>query len=117
MMSKINMTEQLILECGYQEYKPSPLEHEGITKCWQKRFDDDVGKKYFINIHRWDLPPHPYTHELTPTSYEFECQLNKNDKPINLNMFNGWSIQEAEEWVEDVWSKCGCDYYEKWWYE
>ena len=52
MMSKINMTEQLILECGYQEYKPSPLEHEGITKCWQKRFDDDVGKKYFINIHR-----------------------------------------------------------------
>jgi hypothetical protein len=116
-VSESNITEKMILEHGYQEYRKSPYESECITKCWQKRFDDDIGKKYFINIHRWDLPPHPYTHEPTPTSYEFAVQLNHNGKPIDFTLFSGWTIEEAEAWVEDVWKKTGCDYYEKWWYE
>ena len=40
---------------GYKRYSPSVIDGEGVTDCFQKRFDDEKGKKYFINVKRWDF--------------------------------------------------------------
>lgn len=38
------MNDTQILDAGYKEYKPSSFHSDGITKCFQKRFDDEIGK-------------------------------------------------------------------------
>ena len=48
------MTDEYIIEKGYKEFEPSPLKNNSISKCFQKRFDDENGKKYFITINKWD---------------------------------------------------------------
>lgn len=108
------MTDVEIINAGYKEYKPTPFHSEAVTKCFQKRFDDDYGKKYFIDINKWEFPPHPHTGELMPVSYEFGAQIEFNDKPINFTLFSGWEIEDAEKWVEDMWQNMNGDYYEKW---
>ena len=104
------MDDKEILENGYHEYEPTCFHSDGITKCFQKRFDDDIGKKYFIDIHKWDYDHGDYHH----LSYEFSVQLHYNDKPIDLTLFNNWEIKDVEEWIEEVWKDMGCDYYERW---
>ena len=48
------MDDEYLLERGYKEYLPNPvLDNESIVKKFQKRFDDDFGKKYFIDVTKW----------------------------------------------------------------
>ena len=108
------MTDNDILNAKYKEFEPSPFHNSGVTKCFQKRFDDDVGKKYFIDINRWDFPPHPYTGEQTPTSYEFEAYFTKDDNPINITLYSHWDIETAEKFLDEMWIKMNLDYYERW---
>lgn len=108
------MNDNDILNAGYKEYKPTPFHSEGVTRCFQKRFDDEKGKKYFIDINKWEFPPHPHTGEQIPESYEFETQFNKNDKPMNITLFNRWEIEEVEQFFEEMWIKMNLDYYERW---
>ena len=112
------ITDEKILQAGYTEYPPSSIEYECVTRFFQKCFKDDVGKKYFIDIKRWDFPPHPNTGHQIPTSYEFGVQFNtQDDKVMNLNLFStGWTIENAEAFVEEMWQKMNLRYYEKWWY-
>ena len=88
--------------------------NEGIEKNYQKCFRDDIGRKYFIDIHKWRDIRHPYTGELIEGGYEFTTQLSdKNtDKPIDLNLFSGWIIEEAEATIERIW-KTQFRYYDK----
>lgn len=109
------MCDKDFINKGYKEYKPSPVDNECVVRCFQKRFDDDIGKKYFINAKEWDW--HKY--ELSvPVNYEFdfEIQLYSKDlhEPVNLNFFSGWSIDKVEQYVESIWSSGMFDYYERW---
>lgn len=108
------MIDNDIINAGYKEFEPSPFHNKGVSKCFQKRFDDDVGKKYFIDINKWEFPPHPYTKDPIPTSYEFEAFLGKDDNPIQLVLYSGWDMDKAENFIEEVWKKMGLDYYERW---
>ena len=110
------MTEQEILDAGYREYAKTPFDHEGIEKNYQKCVRDDNGKKYFIDIHKWQDLHHPHTGELIEGGYEFTTQLNhaKLDKPMNLELFCGWTIEEAEEVIEKIW-QTQFRYYELYW--
>ena len=118
MEQKDLITDEKILQAGYKEYDPPSIHREYVTKFFQKCFSDGVGKKYYIDIKRWDFPPHPYTGEPTPTFYEFEVQFNtEDDRVMDLTLFSrGWTIENAEEFVEEMWQKMNLRYYEKWWY-
>ena len=118
MEQKDLITDEKILQAGYVEYTPPPINNEYVTKFFQKCFSDDMGKKYYIDIKRWDFPPHPYTSDPIPTSYEFEVQFNtEDDRVMDLTLFSrGWTIENAEEFVEEMWQKMNLRYYEKWWY-
>lgn len=110
------ITDERIRQAGYTEYAPPPIDNECVTKFFQKCFKDDVGKKYYINIKRWDFPSHLYTGESIPTPYEFEVQFNtKDDRVMNLILFShGWTIKNAEEFIEEMWQRMNLRYDEKW---
>jgi hypothetical protein len=112
--TEIFMTEQDILDAGYKEYSKTPFDHEGIEKNYQKCISDKNGKRYFIDIHKWKDMKHPYTGEIIKGGYEFTSQMNHFifDKPMDINLFSGWTIEEAEQTIERIW-EAQFKYYER----
>ena len=49
------MTEEYILSKGYHRGNPSQFDDKSVICRYQKRFDDENGKKYFIDILKYDL--------------------------------------------------------------
>jgi hypothetical protein len=109
------MTDEYILSKGYKEFKPTQFDGSNVIKCFQKRFDDDKGKKYFITIKKWDWREF-HREDMPDYSYELETQLYKKDShcPLNLTFFNGWTVDDVENHLEEMWNPDIYDYYEEW---
>ena len=108
----INLFDEELKERGYVEFKPGPLDHSEIETKFQKRFEDEIGKKYFITVDKWRALTHPHTGEKFDPGYKFTTQFTFCGKPVNINCFSGWNIEEAENKIEEMWQKCMFDYYE-----
>ena len=104
-----------ILEKGYKEYRPGPFDSSGIIMKYQKRFRDEKGTKYFIDIHEYDGFYHPTTGDYFPGNYEYFVQMYSVEKhePINMLFFAGWDIESVEEKVEAMFDTGLFDYYEE----
>lgn len=109
------MTDEYIIEKGYKEFAPSRFDNASIVKCFQKRFDDEIGKKYFITIKKWDWTPYHYI-DISDYTYELDTQIYKKDthEPINLSFFSGWHLDDVEDYMEKIWNAELFDYYEEW---
>lgn len=113
-----------LLEKGYKEYSVDSEYDPDVSRMFQKRFDDDTGKMYFITVHTYKPMTHPYTHEEFTSKPEFDVQLYSSDghKPLNLKFFSDWSINEVEDYVLEIFTLCQnnketarlFDYYEEW---
>ena len=114
------MTDEYLLEHGYKQYSPMPtLDSDLVVAKFQKRFDDDFGKKYFIDIKKWShdfIPeyrrdkwwkPFTYTYEVYTTMFEEE-------KPMNLEFYSDWTLEEVEKFAKDFFEKMKPNYYESW---
>ena len=99
------MTEQDLINAGYKEYSKTPFDSEFIEKNFQKCIHDDNGRKYFIDAHKYIDMKHPYTGEMIEGGFEFTVQFNHKeyDKPVNMNFFCGWTIEEVEKSAEELW--------------
>ena len=116
---KNKMTDEYLLEKGYRKYSPTPFDNESIVARFQKRFDDDFGKKYFINILRWSQDYIPVSHRgdyWEPYAYEYEIHfsMHEDDKSLKLHFFNNWSLEDVEMFSEDFFEKMKPNYYEDW---
>lgn len=104
-----------LIKRGYKEYEPSKIDSDRVKCILQKRFDDDFGKKFFIDVKVWEEWVHPYTGEVFPESYEFDTQFSEGGRPINVTFFGGeWSIDEVEDRMQKMWYEMDFDYYEVW---
>lgn len=107
--------DQFFIDKGYKEYPPSGFHNQCIAKCFQKRFDDEIGKKYFIDVNKWDWTPFS---DRVPfdTTYEFTTQLYQKDKheAVNLDFHSSWSLEDVEEYMEKIFASGMWDYYERW---
>lgn len=107
--------DEYIVSKGYKEFKPTSFNNNSVIRCFQKRFDDENGKKYFITVNKWDWTwvNDAYT---PPYSYEFDIQLYQKEThaPININFFSGWNLDDVEEYMEKIWNLNIFDYYEEW---
>lgn len=108
------MDDNYLIENGFKEFKPGILDNEGVIKCFQKRYDDDIGKKYFITIKKWRGLTHPYTRQTFPPSYESEIQLYKkgSHKALDLTFHTDWELEEVEKYAEMLFNTGKFDYYE-----
>lgn len=124
-MYSSNITDEYLLEHGFKPYDPLQyFDNASIIKRFPKRYDDDVGKKYFIDVKKWsnDFVPLDRRDEWwTPYAYECEVQLHTDQpdkeydgKYLELNFHTDWNLEEVEQFVENVWQTQHMGHYEKW---
>ena len=113
------MTDEYLLERGYKKYPPTHYS-DYVVALFQKRFDDDFGKKYFINVLKWShdfVPTYRRDKWWTPFSYEYEVQvtmLGDDEKSLDLQFHSSWTLEEVENFIEDFFVKMKANYYEDW---
>lgn len=107
------MTDEEIIERGFKEFPPKPIDPHNV-RCFQKRYDDEYGKKYFININKWSSMRHPYTGVSLEVSYEYDVQLYKKGShdPVDLLFHNGWTINDVECYIQALWDTGLFEHYE-----
>lgn len=115
------MNDEYLIERGYKQYSPTPvIDNDSIVAKFQKRFDDDFGKKYFINIAKWSYDYIPESRRdkwWKPYVYEYDTYVTmfeKEEKPIWLKFGTSWTIEEVENYMEKFFEKMKPNYYEDW---
>lgn len=113
------MTDKYLLEHGYRSYNPIPFDSDIVVLRFQKRFDDNFGKKYFINVLKNSqeyIPKEKRGDWWKPFSYTYEIQVtsHKDEKAINLEFFSEWTLPEVEKFVDEMFSRMKLNYYESW---
>lgn len=110
------ITDEVLLNAGYKQFKTGLEFHPTAETGFQKRFDDEIGKKYFITCIKYPAWEHPYMKETFPPSYEFEIQFSDKETncPVNVLLFAGWEdIESVEKRAEDFWNMGCWKYYER----
>lgn len=112
------MTDEYLLERGYKEYPPTSIDNESIVSRFQKRFDNKIGKKYFINVLKWShdfVPEHRRDKWWTPFSYEYEVQVaTKEEDYMNITFHSSWTLEKVEKFMDDFFYIMNLKYYETW---
>lgn len=114
------MNDEYLFERGYKQYPPTPiLDNDSIVAKFQKRFDDDFGKKYFIDVIKWSrdyIPEHHRNKWWEPFGYEYRSYVTMFDKesPIHLRFGTSWTLEEVERYMENFFEKMKPNYYESW---
>lgn len=106
------MTDQELINAGYKRFKPAPFQ-ECVTDLFEKLVSDDVGKKYFIHIEKWDF--RQYTGN-NPISYEAKSCFTEKDtnNSVQIIYLSGFTIKDMEAFYEKQWETGMYDYYERW---
>ena len=109
------MKDKDLINKGFYQYSPTPFDNGNIEICFQKRYEDNIGKKYFINIKKWGSWRHPHTGEFVPAAYEYNIQLYKKEghDAIDLLFHDSWNLEEVEKYLDKLWNTDLFDYYEK----
>lgn len=108
------MIDKDILDAGYCEYPVGRFDGAGVIANFQKCVKDDIGKKYFLNIHKYQGWTHPHTNEYYPESYEFETYfVNYDDEPVRMLFYAGWTIESFEDYAKQLFNTGLFDYYER----
>lgn len=111
--------DKYLIERGYKEYPPTVFDNNHIVAMFQKRFDDDFGKRYFINVKKWLNDYIPTSHRdkywnLFSYEYEVYVTMHEDEKPINLKFFSNWDVENVEKFMVDFFEKMEPNYYESW---
>lgn len=108
--------EKKLIEYGYKKWIPNSR-IDLFDYSYQKRFDDDLGKKYFIDFQFYDYTKYYKDHGISvKASVTFNNdneEPGKLDKPVWLD-FDFNSIEQAETFVEVMWKASNSQYYELW---
>lgn len=110
------MNDSDFLRAGYKEFSRGQLDSEGIETCFQKAYEDLLGRTaYFITVRKWKGFYHPYSGESFPPSYEYNVQLYKKDDhdAIDLLFHSSWDLHSVEDYMEKLWRTGLFDYYER----
>ena len=102
------MTNEELINAGYTRYDPTPY-HECETDLFQKCIRDEKGKKYYINVNRWDYSKYNVYYIRYDASVQF---CHKNNETVNVDCLDGWSIPDMEKFYEDLWNTGWFKYYE-----
>lgn len=107
------LTKQDLLEAGYKPFKSKVKLY--TDQGYQKRFDDEKGKRYFITVWEYDNREFQDRAPALPDfSYAPDSQFDSNGVTFDVNMIGADSVEHMEAFFERTWSSMDCDYYEKW---
>lgn len=115
------LTVQNWLDAGYKRYDGNHLNNSDFLL--QKRFVDEAGKKYFIDVWVYEHSKHEYysrNSALPPLAFQPEVQFRREGNMtlnITLLMNENSTISEVEQQVECLWLFLERPYYERYNYE
>lgn len=118
-MENKQLTDQYFLDRGYVSYEKTPIQPATVLCNFQKVFQDDKGKKYYIDVHKvsneWMSDTDKKQEWYTPYAYEYSCQLYEKGTyaAMNLEFFSEWSLDHVEAFVERMFQNGELEYYEK----
>ena len=118
-MEKILINDEYLIERGYKEYKPTAFDNKSVVARFQKRFDDDFGKKYFIDVLKWShdyIPEYRRDKWWKPFTYWYETQITfgEDEKTLNFEFFSSWTLEGVEKFMEEFFENMKPNYYESW---
>ena len=98
----------------YEDYYHKVTYGYAFKGLYQKRFDDDVGKKYFIDIVvlSYEMHGQPYTGFKTTSQFNSDETHNETFN-VEYIVNQEDSIEKVEEFFDKMWSKLNLAYYEK----
>lgn len=107
------ITRDQLLAAGYKPFSQRNLK-QFTSQFYQKRFDDSVGKKYFITIAEYDNRQYQdRIPQLKDFSYSPESQFETRGVIFDVEMHSPESVEQMENFFEDMWKSMMCDYYER----
>jgi len=116
------MKPEDFIKAGYREHKSKSYETLKMTDTLlQKRIDDEIGKKFFIDVWVYDNKYYKETGKFPKDSPDFSFQpevqfYSKEDEPMfNCMCFMGdkQSVEDVEEFFAELWAKMNLGYYER----
>ena len=105
------MTNEELLRAGYTQWEPSPYK-DCQTDLFEKCIKDEYGKRYFIHVERWDYTKFPRGIIHYTASVQFQL---KDGNTTDIDLLNGWTIEEMEEYYNKLWNTGWFKYYEVFW--
>ena len=119
--------ERKLRDRGYKEYKPSLSDPEIVVARFQARFDDNDGKKFYINVLKYDMsfiPTNQRPAGWQQFSYEYDIHMDvpvgQDDtgdvkyKTIRLHFHSDWNVEEVEAFADNFFKREKADYSERW---
>jgi hypothetical protein len=108
------ITTQQLIDAGYRKYT-GQTEKQFSNVMYQKRVDDELGKKYFINVSEWDNHEYRLRYsDMLDFSYEAGAQLTDDLGTVfNVELLCPDNIKSVEAFFEGLWVSKRCEYYEK----
>ena len=105
--------EKSLLEKGYKKYDEKYLDHECSRCFFQKKFADEKGVKYYIEVVKWDFSEYTVNIDI---QYDYHVQLysGENKDALNLEFFSTWDFDKVEKIVEEFFKWGNFAYYERW---
>lgn len=121
-----NEFEKSLLDNGYKIFNPNGL--NSALRGFQKRFDNDFGKKYFITIWHYNHSESMQRNDIPKgDSYECDSQFRFNkigkDQTCNILFWGDFTpneyreittLRDVESFFENAFDSFGADYYEEW---
>lgn len=119
------ITEEILLQNKYKKFNSvwEERSHKNTyISSYQKRFDNDVGKKYFITLNLHDFsqyrqePEDKYSWSIDTQFYIPKGDEYHDDETFNVDYFvyGDTTIEMIELFYEKLWNNMGCRHYEKW---
>lgn len=111
------ITKIKLEKANYKRYRSNWKDSIGYICSYQKRFDNEIGKKYFVNF---DLYNFEWNEKITISShaqmYIPKENANKDEIIFTIELFinDNSTIEDAEQFYEDMWQSMKCRHYEKW---
>jgi hypothetical protein len=112
------MTSEELIAAGFKPFPPNPQMGDSWGVGYQKRIVDNLGTRYFIDVHKWnrrrvaiDLPD---GFEVT-VSFGDGCNFHPR-AAVRIHAFAGtsnWSVPDVLSFASELWIRLGPHYYEQ----
>lgn len=111
--NSVDEIKNYLLPLGFKEFEPPKFRsYEGITTMFQKRYDDEIGKKYFIDAKIWDYTKYPQIPEKFHIEYEGQYYQKGTHDAVNFN-FIDWTLDQVEEFIDNLFELGVIEHYER----
>jgi len=109
------VNKENLLNAGYKIYtSPISKNESHYVESFEKRFEDEQGKKYFIHLDCWDLRKLVKFKEDVDFGAKVQFDNDKGETfDVSYFITSGrTTIEEVERFFENMWVKMECSYYE-----